>query len=675
MATNGNQYDDSSIRSLKGAERIRTRPGAVLGSAGVEGAYHTVTEIIGNSMDEARAGFGTKVSIIRHADGSITVKDTGRGVPMGWNEAEGRYNWDLIFNEMYAGGKYDDDNPNYEYSLGLNGLGSAATQYSSEFFTVTSMREDGIYTKRFEKGHPLDYEAAEHQPNTTGETGTIIHWKPDIDVFNSVDITAQMLKAPLESQAHLNKIVVSFEDESTGELIEWVGKGITEFLREKLGDSIIDILEHSSERIGEESGKKFKSKIDLVIAVTEETRSRFMHHHNTGVMRTGYHPQAFDAAVLAFFKKIGKDNDVTIVPADYDGYISAVTSTYANVNATSFKNQTKDGVDNQFIYDLVYHAVYETLEEAQAMHKPSMTGLIDNVVGAAIARKLAKEFELKQRMVQKASGKKREKAEKFVDCAEKDPNKKELFIVEGDSAKEACKNARDSKFQALLPVKGKPMNGLKATLEDLLNNEEVKAIFNTLGCGFDVDGINTFDESKLDFTKIIITTDADVDGHQIRVLLYTIFYRLAPVLLEKGYVYLAETPLFELELANGDSLFAYDVEEKDRLVAECAESGIRISAISRSKGLGENNEDMLWHTTMDPENRRLVQLTINIKDQIVRDITNMLFGEDAGNERKGFVFELLSAGLQEDLGLEDLVDTITAIESEREEELEEQEAV
>lgn len=674
MGMNDNQYDDSSIRSLKGAERIRARPAAVLGSAGVEGAYHTVTEIIGNSMDEVRAGYGTKVSITRHADGSITVSDTGRGVPMGWNDAEERYNWDLIFNELYAGGKYDDDNPNYEFSLGLNGLGAASTQYSSEFFTVISKREDGIYTKRFEKGHPLDYEAAEYEPNTTGETGTIVHWKPDIEVFNSVDITAQMLKAPLESQAHLNKIVVTFTDEGTGEHIEWEGKGITEFLREKLGDKIIDVLERTADKAGEENGKKYRAKMDLVIAITEETTSRYMHHHNTGVMRTGYHFQAFNEAVTNFFKKVGRENDVQIIPADYDGYLSCVTSTYANVNATSFKNQTKDGVDNKFIYDLVYHNVFDTLEEAQAMHKPSITGLIENVVNAAVARKLAKEFEQKQRLVQKASGKKREKAEKYVDCAEKDPNKRELFIVEGDSAREACKNARDSHFQALLPVKGKPMNGLKAALEDLLKNEEVKAIFTTLGCGFDVDGINTFDESKLEFSKIIITTDADVDGHQIRVLLYTIFYRLAPVLLEKGYIYLAETPLFTLELANGDDLFAYSVEEKDTLVEECRNNGVRIKSISRSKGLGENNADMLWHTTMDPENRRLIQLTIDIKEQIVRDITNMLFGEDVGNERKAFVFEVLSAGLQEDLGLEELVDTITAIDSDREE-AEELEAV
>lgn len=662
------EYNDDSIRALKGAERVRLRPAAVLGSAGIQGAYHTVTEIIGNSMDEVRAGYGDRVDIIRHKDGSLTVRDTGRGVPMGMNEAEGRYNWDLIFNELYAGGKYDDDNPNYEFSIGLNGLGAASTQYTSEFFTVISKREDGIYTKRFKKGIPVDDGPAEYEPNETGETGTIVHWKPDAEVFNDVNITASMLKAPLESQAHLNQIKVTFTDEETGEYIEYEGKGISEYLKDRLGDKIIEMFEKSDQTAGVEADKKYRAKIDVVLAITEETTSRQMHHHNTGVMRSGAHFEAFENAVNDFFREIGKQHGLQIILSDYTDFISVITSTYANVNATSFKNQTKDGVDNHFIYILVYKTVRDILEEAYAMQKESMVTLIDNVVAAARARIQAKELERQQRLALRATSRRREKPKKFTDCESRDPEQRELFIVEGDSSATACTNGRDSSFQAILPMRGKPINALKAELDTLLNNEEVKSIINVLGCGVDVDGVNTFDISKLEFNKIIIATDADIDGQQIRVLLYTIFYRLMPKLLEEGYIYVAETPLFTFELPDEKFWFAYNIEERDQLIEKAKNEGVRIKKIHRSKGLGENNLDMMWETTMSPESRRLVQLKIDVKDQIVRDITNMLFGRDPTNERKTFVNDLLEAKLGEDFGLSELVDTVLALESESEQE-------
>lgn len=665
---NGNGYGDESIKQLKGAERVRKRPGVMFGSDDINGAFHTVKEILANSLDEARAGFGNKVIVKYYADGSISVQDFGRGVPMGWNENEGRYNWDLIFNELYAGGKYEETG-DYEFSLGLNGLGAAAVQYTSEFFHVVSKRYDKIYKKSFAKGYPLDDKLYE-EPNTTGETGTFIHWKIDNEVFPDTNFTPRMFKEYLEIQAHLNSVDIEFHDERSGEVVLFHGEGVEPFLRSKLGNSLIDVLTRVVEKSGVENGKDYRAKAEIVLAITEETQGREFHYHNTANMRTGVHFSAFRDALSDFFKNVAKDRGVSITVSDYQDYLSVLTSTYSNV--TSFANQTKEGVSNRFIYDLIHSTVLDMLEEALAMQKPSIIQLIENVVNAAIARLKAKEIEMQQRLALKAaSGRRKEKPERYVDCKEKDPRKRELFIVEGDSAKGACKAARDGSFQALLSVKGKPMNGLKASLESLLENQEVKDIIATLGCGVDIeglDGVNFFNEEDLQFERIIIATDADIDGYQIRVLLYTIFYRLMPKLLEKGYIYVAETPLFELEMSNGESWFAYDIYERDELLEKARKERLTVKKVNRSKGLGENDPDMLWQTTMNPETRRLVPLTIDIKDQIVRDISNMLFGQDENNERKHFVFQLLEAKLGEDASLIDLVDTVMALESERDQE-------
>lgn len=659
------QYNDNSITSLKGAERVRQRPGVMFGSDDIRGAFHTLTEILGNSLDESRAGYGKQVTVTYHIDGSISVLDTGRGVPMGWNEKEGRYNWDLIFNELYAGGKYDDQNEDYKFSIGLNGLGSAATQYTSAYMDVVSYRSDVISKKSFLKGEPTADELVV-EPNTTGKTGTYIRWLVDTDVFPDTKFTPIMFKNLLESQAHLNSINITFIDEHTGEEVTYEGKGITEYLKSKLGDSVLDIITKEAEAEGHSKGKKFRAKAEVVLAITDDTKSQQLHFHNTGAMKTGVHMDAFDSAVTNFFKNISKQNNVKITPYDYNGYLSVLSSTFSNI--TSFANQTKEGVSNSFIFDIVYKTVTDMLEEAVAMKKDSITTLIDNVLVAALARKKAKEIEAQERLVNKVTSTRRAKAEKFTDCNSNNPAEKELFIVEGDSAKGACKAARDSKFQALLPVKGKPINALKASIEDLLNNQEIQDIINTIGTGVDIEGAELFELSRSQFHKIIITTDADVDGNQIRVLLYTIFYRLMPELLRAGMVFVAETPLFEIETSR-QTLFAYTVEEKNELIDNLA-NGEVVKKISRSKGLGENDPDMLWHTTMNPETRRLVPLTIDVRDKAVRDVTNMLFGVDPGKERKGFVFSLLEEKLGKDVALEEIVDTLNSLESERPEEFE-----
>lgn len=650
-------YDDNSIRSLKGADRVRLRPEVMFGSADLKGAFHSFKEILGNALDEARAGFGKTVEVKFYSDGAISVRDYGRGVPMGWNKAEGRYNWELIFNELYAGGKYDDEDGNYKFSVGLNGLGAACVQYTSEYFEVVSYQRDKISKKSFAKGEPLDDGVIE-EPNNTGETGTFIKWKVDNEVFSDTSFTFDMFKKYCEGQAHINEINFALIDEATGEEIFYEGKGVEHYLRSQLGDNVLDVItEHSSSK-GIEKNHNYVCECELVLAITKECKSQQLYFHNTSTMTTGEHLYAVQDAVTAFFKDIAKRNRVNILPYDYQDYLSVLVSTYSNI--TSFANQTKDGVSNRFIYSIIYSTVKDALEKAVAKGTESVATLVENVVRAALARKKAKEIEAQERLVKRTTNK-RAKAEKFVDCKEKDPKKRELFIVEGDSALSSCKQSRDGSFQALIPVRGKTLNCLKASIEDILKNQIVQDIISTVGTGVDIGSENElFDINKLQYNKIIFCTDGDVDGFQIRVLLYTIFYRLMPQLLRDGYVYVVETPLFEIITSKGTK-FAYTVEEKDQIVADVEKNHGVVRKINRSKGLGENDPDMMWNTTMNPETRKLVPLDIDINNTLVRDISNMLFGVDPENNRKDFIFDMLGTGLQEFDGLEDLIDTVNAI--------------
>lgn len=678
---NNHSYDESSISQLKGADRVRLRPGVMLGSSDVKGAMHTVYEIAGNSFDEAREGFGDKVIVRYHADGSVSVRDFGRGVPMGWNEKEQAWNWHLIFNELYAGGKYSELNGELDYSkldpmdlsnytIGLNGLGSAATQYTSEFTKVVSRRADGVFTKEYAKGVPTEDELLV-EPNETGETGTFVHWKPDLDVFSDIAFTKEMFVKYLESQAYINELTIEYTDEvnNNGETITYVGTGIKDLLLQKIGaDNVVDTFEKVDAKRGVSKGKQYLARADIILAVTTSLpNSVNLHHHNTGVMTIGVHRQAFEDAVDKFFRNVGNANGVKITPYDYNGYLSILTSTYATL--TSFANQTKDGVSDIYIYDLVYNLVIDALEEAVAMGRESITTLINNVVTAAVARKKAKEIEAQARIVSKTTSTRTKKPEKFLGCKETDPKKRELFITEGDSAKTSCKDARDGRYQALLPIRGKIINGLKAQLEDLIGggkdkdgkpkkgNQEVLDIINILGTGIDlnIDGDNLFDINKLQYDKIIFTTDADVDGHQIRVLLYTVFLRLFPKLLEAGKVYVAETPLFEFTLFDNTKLYAYDMGEKVQLEERLREEGKGVKKIHRMKGLGEVNADVLWNTTLNPETRRLKQLDIDTANATVRAVSDMLFGQDPTKERKGFVFNLIEAQFEEEAEIQNAI--------------------
>lgn len=646
-------YNDDSISSLKGAERVRMRPEVMFGTKEIEGAFHTVVEILGNSLDEVRGGHGKRVEITYHLDKSITIRDEGRGVPMGWNEAEGRFNYDLIFNELYAGGKYGTDDEDYKFSIGLNGLGAASTQYTSEYMLVVSHRTNGVFTKNFAKGSPTEEELLIEE-NTTGKTGTEITWKVDNEVFFNTDFTTKMFTDILEAQSHLNNVFISFKNENTDEYFEFEGEGVEEYLRSQIGeDSVIEMFTTVRETSGTtQKGEKYVAKGEIVVAITEEINSKSMHFHNTGRMRRGVHFDATNAAISAFFKNIAQENNIKILPIDFADYVSVLSSTYSNI--MSLANQTKDGVTDAFLYELVRDSILKVLDDALATQNPSIKTLVENVITASVARAKAKELEKQARAINKMSGKRFVPPVKYVPCSSNDNTITELFILEGDSAKGACRKARDSSFQALIPIKGKPVNAFKTTIDKLLENEEVKSLVKVIGAGVDIPNANTFDITKCRFDKIIFTTDADVDGSQIRVLLYTIFCVLMPELLRQGKVYVALSPLFEIitNKNGGTSYFAYSVEEKEEILEELKSRNEFVANINRSKGLGQNNPDMLSLTTMHPDTRKLVQLQLDPSDRDVMAINDMLFGKDAGKERKDFIFALLENKLQDETELE-----------------------
>ncbi len=422
-------YNNDSIKSLKGADRVRLRPGVMFGSDNIKGAFHTFKEILGNALDESRGGFGKKIEVVYYEDGSISVRDYGRGVPMGWNKSEKRWNWDLVFNELYAGGKYDEDEV-YKFSVGLNGLGAAAVQYVSESFHVESYQGEKVFIKDFAKGSPLGSDLDE-QVLDEHKTGTFIKWKLDNEVFRDTKFKFKQFLEYCEGQAHINEVDFLLKDEKSETEVLIEGKGIEHYLREQVGDNVIDILTKVGNATGfEERGKRYTTTCELCLAITEETDSKQLYFHNTANMTSGNHIKAVQDAVSGFFKALGKKNNVTIMPYDYNDYLSILVSSYSNI--TSFANQTKDGVDNKFIYDIIYNTVKDLLDESVAKGLETMDVLTTNVVNAAIARKKAKELESQERQIRKTTGGRKVKAEKYVDCRSNNPRDKELFILEGE---------------------------------------------------------------------------------------------------------------------------------------------------------------------------------------------------------------------------------------------------
>ena len=646
------EYGNDSISQLKGADRVRKRPGVIFGSDGLDGCQHAVFEILSNSIDEAREGHGSIITVTRYADKSIEVEDFGRGCPVDWNANEKRYNWELVFCELYAGGKYaNNEGENYEYSLGLNGLGSCATQYSSEYMDVTVWRDGNKYELHFKKGKAVGKKGQELtvSPTDRKKTGTTIRWKPDIEVFTDIDVPEEYFRDILHRQAVVNAgVTFRFRNQNGNkfDVTDYVYEnGIIDYVNEIAGEKPLTTPYFiSAERRGRDREDKDEYKVKLSAAFCFSNKvSLTEYYHNSSWLEYGGAPEkatrtAFVYAIDAYIKKIGKyqKNESKISFQDVADCLILVTNCFST--QTSYENQTKKAITNRFIQEAMTDFFKEQLEVYFIENKPEADRIAEQVLVNKRSREAAEKTRLGMKKKLSGSIDIANRVQKFVDCRSRDPQKREIYIVEGDSALGACKLSRDADFQGIMPVRGKILNCLKADYVRIFKSDIITDLLKVLGCGVEVQakgqkGLNAFDINNLRWSKVIICTDADVDGFQIRTLILTMIYRLVPTLIREGYVYIAESPLYEIE-SKGKTYFAYSDREKAEIIDSL--KGAK-ATISRSKGLGENDPDMMWMTTMNPESRRLIKVMPEDAEHMSQ-VFDLLLGDDLAG-RKNHIAE------------------------------------
>lgn len=638
-------YGNESISSLKGADRVRLRPGVIFGSDGIDGCEHSFFEILSNSIDEAREGFGNIIEVTRFLDKSVMVKDYARGIPVDFNPKEDRYNWELVFCELYAGGKYKNNTgENYEFSLGLNGLGSCATQYSSEYMDVTVYRDGFKYDLHFEKGENIGgliKEKCKYE-----HTGSIQKWKPDLDVFTDIAIPLEYFQTVLKKQAVVNaglKFVLF--DEESGETFEYsYENGIVDYIKEinqDKGFTEVQYYETSAKGRDREDKPEYKVKMEVAFCFNNEI-NMLEYYHNSSFLEHGGAP---DKAVKAAFvyeidkclKARGKYNkdESKITFADLQDSLILVTNSFSTI--TSYENQTKKSITNKFIQEAMTDFLKQQLEIYFIENKLDSDKILEQVLVNKRSRETAEKTRINIKKKLSGAVDISNRVKKFVDCRTKDVEKRELYIVEGDSALGSCKLGRDAEFQAIMPLRGKILNCLKAEYDGIFKNEIIVDLLKVLGCGVEIKSrhnkdLNTFDMNNLRWNKVIICTDADVDGFQIRTLVLAMLYRLVPTLIQEGKVFIAESPLFEITSKN-KTYFAYSDKEKNDIVAKLNGK----CNIQRSKGLGENEPDMMWQTTMNPETRKLIQILPD-EMEATMNMFDLMLGDNLQG-RKNFIEE------------------------------------
>ena len=619
MKKGSENYGNDSISLLRGADRVRLRPGVIFGSDGLEGCQHAVFEILSNSIDEAREGHGKMIVLTAYEDNSIEVEDFGRGCPLDYNPVEERYNWELVYCELYAGGKYDNkEGENYEYSLGLNGLGACATQYASEYMDVTVWRDGKKYSLHFEKGENVGGLSFVEEKGK--RTGTLTRWKPDREVFTDINIPNEYYQDVLKRQAVVNQGVtfrfrrqVNGKFETTDYLYE---NGIMDYVAEISGeDSMTLPFFMEAERKGRDRDDKedYKLKISAAMAFSNRV-NKIEYYHNSSWLEHGGAPDkavrsAFVSALDAYLKSQNKyqKNESKITFTDIQDCLILVTNCFSN--RTSYENQTKKAITNKFIQDAMTEFLKERLEIYFIENHNDAEKIAEQVLVNKRSRENAEKARLNLKKKLSGSVDITSRIQKFVDCRSKDVAKREIYIVEGDSALGSVKTSRDAEFQGIMPVRGKILNCLKADYDRIFKSEIITDLIKVLGCGVEIQNKHTKDMSafsleNLRWNKIIICTDADVDGFQIRTLILTMIYRLAPTLISEGYVYIAESPLYEIN-SKDKTWFAYSEKEKAEILKAI---GSAKYTINRSKGLGENDPEMMWLTTMNPETRRLIKV-------------------------------------------------------------------
>jgi len=641
-------YGNDSITMLKGADKVRKRPGVIFGSDGLDGCEHSIFEIISNSIDEARSGYGTKIIVTHYNDNSIEVEDFGRGCPVDYNSVEKRYNWELVYCELYAGGKYDNSPDSYEYSLGLNGLGLCATQFASEYMDVEIIRDGYQYNLHFEKGENID--GLTKSPAKRKATGTRTKWKPDLDVFTEINVPDEYFHDVLKRQAVVNPniLFVFRSQDEIGNFTETeflYENGITDYVNE-IADSknFISIQNWQCEKKGRDRADKSDYKVKLNIAFTMSNKIKCIeYYHNSSYLEHGGSPekavkQAFVSQIDSYLKQnnLYQKNEGKITFNDVEEALILVSSSFST--QTSYENQTKKAITNKFIYEAMTEFLKHQLEVYFIENPDEATKIAEQIIINKRSRENAEKTRLNMRKKLVGTIDLSNMVQKFVDCRTKDTSKRELYIVEGDSALGSVKLARDADFQAVIPVRGKILNCLKAEYNKIFKSEIITDLIKVLGCGVEVNSkankeLSNFSIDNFRWNKIVICTDADVDGFQIRTLILTMLYRLTPTLIEEGYVYIAESPLFEITTKDM-TYFAYTEKEKQRIIEEI---GNKKYQLQRSKGLGENEPEMMSLTTMNPDTRRLIRVTTEDLEES-KEIFEMLLGDDLQG-RKDYISE------------------------------------
>ena len=639
MAPRKANYGNESISALKGADRVRKRPGVIFGSDGLEGCEHAVFEILSNAIDEAREGHGSLITVTRYLDKSIQVEDQGRGCPVDWNENEQKYNWELVFCELYAGGKYGGDGDNYEYSLGLNGLGSCATQYASEYFDAAIWRDGFKYSLHFEKGENIG--GLKKEPTDRGKkTGTTIRWKPDLEVFTDIDIPVDYYTDVLKRQAVVNAgVTFRFKEETAPNKFSTTDfqyeNGILDYVTELAGEEpLTQPVFWQTERKGRDRADKPEYKVKLSVSFCFSNKvSVIEHYHNSSWLEHGGSPEkamksAFVSAIDSYLKQQGKyqKNEAKITFNDIQDALVLVSNNFST--QTSYENQTKKAINNKFVQEAMTDFLRSQLEVYFIENPFDAQKIAEQVLINKRSRETAERTRLNIKKKLTGSMDISNRVQKFVDCRTKDVSKRELYIVEGDSAMGAVKLSRDAEYQGIMPVRGKILNCLKADYAKIFKSDIITDLLKVLGCGVEVKDkhvkdLSAFDLDNLRWNKVVICTDADVDGFQIRTLILTMLYRLTPTLIQQGYVYIAESPLYEITCKE-KTWFAYSDKEKNDIVASL--EGKKYD-IQRSKGLGENEPDMMWLTTMNPETRRLIKVMPEDVERTAQ-IFDLLLGDD-----------------------------------------------